>query len=259
MRLGGHLPPYKASHNRFCKDMMQLPDSQKNCAFAFAAGFLMAAMAFVFQARLIPGVELQTLLRLYHLDDSGIIAGVFVANCLLIAIFLARSTMARWPWIIAGVAAFLGLGTYISLAIYGVTIDGGQGLTFYLASPSYVILGLGAVAAVAWLIKSRGSILQFEHQTNPLRPILTGVSLQITGFVASRILLATSAWAVARPFGYIFPLMVLCLLIPSVLYTTALLRIPRRKNSGEHYNAKRNRRIGLAAGVLLAVTLLAVG
>ena len=238
---------------------MQLPDSQKNCAFAFAAGFLMAAMAFVFQARLIPGIEVQTLLRLYHLDDSVLNFGVCVANCVLIAIFLARATMAGLLWTGAGVAAFLGLGTYISLAMYGGTIDGGRGLTFYLAAPSYVVLGLGAVAAVTWLIKSRGSILQFKHPTSSVRPILAGVSLQIIGFVASRILLATSAWAVARPFGYIFPLMVLCLLIPSVLYTTALLRIPRRKNSGEHYNAKRNRRIGLAAGVLLAVTLLAVG
>src|SRR5690554_7858952 len=74
----------------FGEDIMQLADSQKKCAFAFAAGFLITAMAFVFQAQIIPSIELQTLLGLYHLGDSALIANLFVANCLLIAILLAR-------------------------------------------------------------------------------------------------------------------------------------------------------------------------
>src|SRR5690554_1780730 len=218
----------------------------------------MAAMAFVFQARIIPGIELQTLLGLYHLGDSALIAGLFVANCLLIAILLARATMARWLWIGAGVGAFLGLATYISLAIYGGTIDGSQALIFYLAAPSYVVVGLGAIAAVAWLINSGRSILRFEHPMSPVRPLIAGLSLQIIGFVASRILIATSAWAVARPFAYIFPLVVLCLLIPSVLYMTALCRILQKEMLETNAYAKRNWRVGLAAGVLLVVTMLGV-
>lgn len=216
-----------------------------SCAWGVAIGLVLGSIVITAYVRLAHGIKLSIFLPLRHggAAEIALYSAFRVLGLVCVAHTLAQKRTITFVGIGAGLCVFGVVG-----AVTGYTAEGpfewGRLLAFHLAPYGYA--GLALAGGTFAVLVFRGGLLGPFSEEDQFKYFKWGFALQVTTYLASRVLLATSEWAVSRPFPYLLGMTILAGILPLIAYTASIMSYIVGVGDGE----SRTRRESIIRGVL---------